>query len=167
VLWEGEHTLVHLTVAPVTGGALDPSSQLYKNLSAAIDRYRDPAAKVRIASYEAIPFGVAGVLLVDPRYQSAAVVAAVKDALLQAFSFDRRDFAQSVTISQVYAVIQEIPGINACAIALGLNQQYSPAESIPSLPARWISPGGLPVMSPAQLLTIDPAFVRVGTGDQK
>ena len=50
---------------------------------------------------------------VHPDYQTDTVMAGVEDALRATFSFERRDLAQGVTLSEVMATMQGVGGVEA------------------------------------------------------
>jgi predicted phage baseplate assembly protein len=113
-LWSGERYLVHLTVAGANGEAVDVSSALYVSLVGAVAQARDPVQHVLLTSYQPLFFNIGASVLVDqPRYVAAEVLAAVSAALRDAFSFDRRQFAQAATAAEVISVIQSVPGVVA------------------------------------------------------
>ncbi len=173
--------LVHLTVAvaappaadpsepaPPATREVDPASPVYRNLVAAIGRAHDPAQRFRVDSYDPRFFNVRGRVLVDaPRYEPAAVLAAVEAALKDAFAFERRGFGQRVTAAEVLAVMQNVPGVAAA----DLHQLYPyednqtppdpDAEIVPELlearPARYEA--GRLVR--AELLLINPVGVAL------
>ncbi len=168
-LWVGEAELVHLTVAGIQGAAVDPTSQLFLSLSAAIDAARDPVQQFRVASYRPATFSLTASVIIDaPRYVAADVLAAVRTALLAAFSFDRRGFAQPVTSAEVIATIQATPGV----IATTLTQLYrsedpsgpgqtEPAPVLAAAYAHW--EGGAIV--PAELLLLNSTGFSVTEGN--
>ena len=107
-MWSGEERLVHLTVAAVTGKEIDKTSVLYKSLVEAIDAHRDPGQRFEVVSFELFSFSLTAYVLVDqPRYIRAEVLAQVSDSLQQAFAFEQREFGQPVTSAEVIAVIQQ------------------------------------------------------------
>jgi len=59
------------------------------------------------------------------------VTTAVTDALRNAYSFDARAFGQSVTIDEVYATIQNVPGVAAADIDQLYRSDTGPAPSEP------------------------------------
>jgi hypothetical protein len=164
-LWEGEHTVVHLTVASATGGPVDDTSALMINLKKSIDQSRDLAPKVHIASFDALRFAIQAEVLVDsPTYIAADVLAAAIQAVKDAFSFARREFAQPVTESEVIALLQGVAGVIAVRLKL-LYIETQPQVLNPTLvakPARWETDlNGKRVMKPAQLLTADPNAIQI------
>ncbi|HYW47852.1 MAG TPA: putative baseplate assembly protein [Bryobacteraceae bacterium] len=164
-LWDGETGLVHLTVAGIEGAPVDPTSQLYLSLTAAIDAARDPVQQVRVASYLPVLFHLAAAVIIDvPRYVAADVLAAVESALAAAFSFDQRAFAQPVAAAEVIAAIQAVPGV----IATFLEKLYR--DDDPSGPGQTVPDAVLPAayayrqngtIVPAELLLLNPVGFSV------
>jgi hypothetical protein len=94
-------------------------------------------------------------VVVDPDYEAAAVLAAVRTALTGEFSFERRAFAQSVAESEVVAAIQRVVGVEGVELQwLHLVGEYT---LLPAQRARFS--GG--TIIPAQLLTLPPDQVTV------
>jgi hypothetical protein len=110
-LWDGEVEIVHLTVGLADGSSPKPDSSTLANLRDAVASAGDPHQRIQIDPYVAWPFGLEAVLVVDSDYETPMVLAAVRAALTDAFSFERRDFAQSVAESEVVAVIQQVEGV--------------------------------------------------------
>lgn len=123
-LWRGSAQWVHLTVAasvaaPVDAGAttilpdfrVDLGSPLGRNLSDAIDAYKEPSMHLRLDSYQPLYFDVAAKVAIDPRFEWTVVEAALRAALLKAFSFQARGFGQSVSVAEVVRVVHSVAGI--------------------------------------------------------
>ena len=66
---------------------------------------------VRIVSRPPSLFAVTGTVRVDADRLPSAVETAVRAALLDAFSFAAREFGQGVHLSEIIAVIQNVPGV--------------------------------------------------------
>ncbi len=150
--WDGETRLVHITVAAVNGGEVPPDSALSENLLKAIAAKRETTQEVRIASYQTVWFELQAGVSVDARYKTEVVKGEVEAALWEAFSFDRREFAQPVTVADVISVVHEIAGV----VAVDVNDLY-PKDDDPELysslrakPARWEAGR----IEPAQLLLL-------------
>ena len=164
-LWQGEHTIVHLTVASATGAAVADDSALMANLKNSIDQSRDLAPMVRIASFDPLTFALQAEVLVDsPTYITADVLAAATQSVVDAFSFSKREFAQQVTASEIIAKLQSVAGVIAVRLkllyietqSLGLN------STLAAKPARWETDlNGNRVLKPAQLLTVDSAAIQI------
>jgi len=112
-LWQGEHKLIHITVAGADGRPISTVSALYKNLILSMERARDPGHHVVVASFVPIFFNVQAKLLVARGYLAEKVRAAAIATLVSAFSFPRRAFGQAVTKGEVYSVIQGVEGVDA------------------------------------------------------
>jgi hypothetical protein len=112
-LWGGGIRYVHITIASADEKGVDDTSDLYKNLWKAIDESKDPVVQFRIDTFTPLSFDISARILVNEKYISDKVFAAVKDALNNAFSFPKRNFGQPVTESEINAVIQGVEGVVA------------------------------------------------------
>ncbi len=167
-LWDGEMRFVHITVASASAGKVDrisefykvdKTSHLYKNLVLGIEVAKDPVQKFLIDSFNPLFFNLSASVLVDSRYIKEKVMAAVKEALKQAFSFKQRSFGQAVTESEVLAVMQRVEGVKA----VDLDTLYLKGEP-PGLNAyleasRARQNKGL--LLPAALLTLNPEGIEL------
>ncbi len=158
-LWDGEVRFVHITVASADAGTVDKMSELYKNLLLGIEQSKDPVQQFRIDSFNPLSFNLSARVLVDSNYIKEKVLAAVTDALKQAFSFSQRSFGQPVTGSEVLAVMQGVEGVKA----VDLNTLYLKGEN-PDLNTylkadRASQDNGS--LSPAELLTLNPEGIEL------
>jgi len=112
-LWHGQSELVHLTIADADGDTVESTSELYENLSDAIDNARDPLREVEISGYQPRLFNLKAKLLIDAAYRWDDVSAAVQAVLQQAYTFERRAFAEAVTAAQLMATIHGVDGVTA------------------------------------------------------
>ena len=55
-------------------------------------------------------------VIVDSRYVAEAVLGATRAALLDSLSFERREFADAVDLSEIYATLQGVDGVVAVDI---------------------------------------------------
>ena len=172
-LWRAGTRWVHLTVAasvpaPVSDGAttalpdyrVDLGSPLGKNLSAAIDTFKEPTMQLRLDTYQPVYFDVRAKVSIDPHYEWAMVEAGLRAALTTAFSFEQRGFAQPVSVAEVVRVLHSVAGV----VFVDVDALRRFDRIAPELPdggvlgaegVRWeddeIEPGAL-----AQLLIINP-----------
>jgi hypothetical protein len=81
----------------------------------------------------------------------------VYDTLLETFSFSRRSFAQSVTVSEILAEVHRVSGVTAAVLADldGRDPVLNPR--IPAARAHWDGES----IVPAVLLRVDPAALVV------
>jgi hypothetical protein len=159
MLWASGRRLVHLTVAGVNGAPVVPGSALDRNFREALDRLRDPFQALAVETYEHLLFRVRLKVKVDGDFVRETVLAGVEAALRDAFSFDARDFGQSVFLSAVMAVAQGVAGVTYVDVdSLRLDGQPDStlADRLTALPAR-IDGAGQALR--AQILTLSPVPV--------
>ena len=154
--WANQARRVFITVAGPDGAEIPVDSDTYQNLLAALQQAGDPFVSLCVKSFRPAYFNFAGKVKIDPAYETDAVLAAVEQALRTQFSFDARDFGQPVFLSEVFEVIQVVPGV----VAATVDKLYR-ADGPAGLNARLLA--ALPVTLPsgdttaAELLTLDAA----------
>jgi len=165
-VWNGHQQILHVTVASASGGAVDPQSDLYRNLVAGIAGASDGTRAVQVDSFQPLLFEVEAELDVDPRYDLTEVQARAVVALAEAFAFDARALGQRVTEAEVLAVLQRIEGVVGARLAtLAYVTAQGGAGSaavdgiLAARTARWDAPAHL--IRPAELLTLHPAGARL------
>lgn len=114
----GQSRLVHITVAAASGSEVDPKSKTYEDLCNSIDSFRDPIESVQVDGFQLRKFSIDALLIIDKRYISDDVRSQVESSLLDAFSFDNRNFGQPVSAAEVFSVMQSVEGV----IAIDLNK---------------------------------------------
>ena len=155
--WSGQKRCIYLTVAGSNGAAV--GQDLYKNLLSAINQAAIPGVPVTIFSYQPRSFRVTANVQVDPDYLPDLVLAAVEKEIRDHFSFTNREFGKTVSLSEVFAVMQHVDGVVAVDIdelyrsdeAAGLNDRLNADAPRP----------GNDQPFPAELLTIDPRPVNL------
>lgn len=111
LVWDGDVQAVHLTVA--AGGGTVPGSDVLARLVAALAASRDPNRGLHVAPYAPVPIVIGAALRVLPTHVAVKVAAEARAALLDALSFERLAFGQSINLSDVYAVLHEVAGVEA------------------------------------------------------
>ena len=166
-IWTGTRWIVHVTVAGPDGAVLTKTSIPMTNFRTAVDKVRDPGVQLEVAPHRLRRFLVRAGVLADPRREPDVVHAAVADAVRDAFSFDRRGFAQPVTSAEVIAAIQRVDGVvasNLTALAAFDPATPPPADGDPGrdevLPAERASLGTHGFVG-AELLIVDAARVTI------
>ncbi|MBE9199598.1 MULTISPECIES: putative baseplate assembly protein [unclassified Nodularia (in: cyanobacteria)] len=152
--------IVYMTIGAVNGKAVTPDSQLYTNLEQAIAKARAPEQiDVQIGSYQPLLFNLEAKILIDSRREVKPVLAAIRTALQETFSFERRSFGQSVTTSEAIAAIQNITGVIAVDLdALYLSSRPKTLEpSLSAATATWDEQQSK--VLPAQLLLLNPKSI--------
>jgi hypothetical protein len=116
--------------------------------------------RLRLDSYQPLYFDVGAKVAIDPRYEWTDIERSVRAALVHMFSFERRRFAQSVSLAEVVRVLHSVAGVVFVDVdALRRFDQTSPdlpdGGVLHAAEVRWqaddAEPGAL-----AQLLLINP-----------
>ena len=95
---------------------IDDDDELYDSIEAA----RDPATGFEVESFAPLMFSLQADVLIDDAYDWETLDSQIQDALIEGFSFDKRDFGQPVTGAEVVQVIHSIDGV----VAVDLNELY-------------------------------------------
>lgn len=111
-LSDGRQSLVHVTIAGAGDSPIDVNSDLYRNLRKSLHDFGDPYQKIRLAVRELLLIVIEAGISILPDYRWEPVVSAVRAALLDAFSFERRELGQDVVLSEVISVMQAVPGVS-------------------------------------------------------
>ena len=160
----GGRETVFVTVAGATGGL--PGGDVLDNLTKAIGDATDESQSFAVGAFAQRFFTVHARLVIDPRSVATEVQAAVEQRLRDAFGFDQRRLAQSVTPSEVIARIHGVPAVlgvdletlaeyvedAAPAVATG-----QPVDPIVARRARWNETTR--AFEPADLLLVNPVGI--------
>jgi hypothetical protein len=109
-LSDGAREVVHVTIAGANDIPIDPVDDLYKNLVRALRELGDPHLPIEVELREMLSLIISANVRVLPDYAWEFVEPKIRAALLDVFSFERRDLAQDVTKSEVISVIQRVRG---------------------------------------------------------
>lgn len=124
-LWDGDDEAVHLTVVGPGGNPL--SSQVKSNLAAYLDNRRDPNRKLVLEDAALVPIQVAATIQVVAGQPADRVTSTAGGALVAGLSFDRLAIGQPIRLSEVYALLQNVPGVLSVEVTQ-LNFKY-PADA--------------------------------------
>ncbi len=108
----GGRELVHVTLAGADDMAIEPTSDLHRNLLAALRRYGDPGLALVVDARELIALVLSARIKIVAEYRWEAVVAAVRALLLARFGFGARGLAQPALLCEVLAAIQAVRGVD-------------------------------------------------------
>lgn len=111
-LTDGRRLVVHVTIAGAEDIPVDPTSDLYANLLQAFGQYGDPYLPVQLALRTLRLLVLSAGIKLLPGYQWESVEAAVRAAVLAAFSFDARALGQSAFLSEAIGVMQAVEGVS-------------------------------------------------------
>jgi hypothetical protein len=104
---------------------------------------------VQVFGAQAVPIDVGCAVVVDERFVPTTVVANVRAAIAELLAFERVDFAQTLYLSDVYAVAESVAGVVGATVD-GFRRHDRAAPDVEAELAR----SGLPPL--AQL----PDFIR-------
>lgn len=110
-LSDGSRQLVHITIAGADDIPIERHSDLFRNLQQALRDLGDPYQAIEIAIRELMLIVISAGIRILPDYRWESVESSVRLALLDAFSFDRRELGQDVMLSEVIRVMQDIRGV--------------------------------------------------------
>jgi hypothetical protein len=111
-LSDGRRQLVHVTIAGADDVPIDERSDLYRNLSRALHEHGDPYQPIQLAIRELTLLVVSARVRVRADHQWESVAPALRAALLDAFSFERRELGQDVVLSEVISAMQMVDGVD-------------------------------------------------------
>ena len=103
--------LVHVTIAGAGDIPIDETSDLYSSLLKAFRRSGDPYQPLRVDVRELLWLVVSAKVHINPDYLWEKVEPQIRAALLDVFSFERRELGQPAFLSEVSATIQSIAGV--------------------------------------------------------
>jgi hypothetical protein len=167
-LSDGRVQLVHVTLAGEDDIPIADDSDLLQNLETALRQFGDPRQALRIARRQRTFLVISAEVKLLPDYFWDAVEPQIRAALLDAFGFARRCLGQDALLSEVYATIQKVRGVDRVDVnlfarkdpedltaGLDLGDPKDPAVPAPRLRARlaWVDAQGI---HPAQLLYLTP-----------
>lgn len=110
-LSDGRRELVHLTIAGAGDVPIDENSDLYRNLRQALRQFGDPYQPFQVDVRELLLLVISAKVRLLPDYQWESVEPKIRAALLDTFSFERRELGQDVLSSEVISTIQRVPGV--------------------------------------------------------
>ncbi|MDO9164077.1 MAG: putative baseplate assembly protein [Methylococcaceae bacterium] len=110
-LSDGARQLVHVTIAGADNIPIDNNADVYRNLRRALLDFGDPEQSIRLEVRELMLIVLEANIRIFPDYLWEPVITQVRLALLDAFSFDRRELGQDVLLSEILSVIQAVRGV--------------------------------------------------------
>jgi len=111
-LSDGVREVVHLTISGVGDIPIDLTSDLYRNLVAALKRFGDPLQPLDVETSERVLVVISAKVKLLPDYVWESVNAKIRAVLFDNFGFESRDIGQDVTQSEVLSLIQSVPGVD-------------------------------------------------------
>ncbi len=110
-LSNGRRQVVYVTIAGAEDIPILLTSDLYRNLVAALQQFGDPYQPVLVGVRKVKLLAIFAGIEVLPDYQFEDVEPNVRAALLDTFSFDQRDLAQTAFLSEAISAMQGVQGV--------------------------------------------------------
>ena len=110
-LLDGRRRIVHLTIAGSEDVRIDVNSELYHNLRRALSKHGDAFQPVQVVERELLALVISANIRLLNGYLWEEAVQKIRAVLLETFSFERRELGQSVFLSEVVSVIQNVKGV--------------------------------------------------------
>ncbi len=109
---DGRRELLLLTIAGVDDAPIEPTSDLYRNLLAALRRLGDPDLPLRLMPRELRALVLSAGVAVRPDHRFEDVAPAIRDTLLRRFGFAQRALGQGVCLAELIAAMQGVRGVS-------------------------------------------------------
>jgi hypothetical protein len=113
-VWNREARAVHLTIAAQGGQLFGPTD--LARIHASLTTQRDPNHTLFLDNYSEVPLVVTATVRVQSNHIASKVGEAARQSLLSALSFDSLRFGQPVSLSDIYAVLQQVEGVSSVDI---------------------------------------------------
>jgi hypothetical protein len=110
-LSDGRRQIVHLTIAGADDIPIETHSDLYRNLAAALRRFGDPYQAFRVELRELKLLVLSARIRIHPDYVWEKVEPRIRAALLDTFSFERRELGQDALLSEAISAMQHVTGV--------------------------------------------------------
>lgn len=111
-LSNGQRRLVHLTVAGSDDIPILKTSDLYRNLNKALREFGDPHQPIEVALRTFLLLVIEARVRILPDYLFEKVEPAIRAALLERFSFERRELGQDALLSDAMSTIHGVEGVS-------------------------------------------------------
>lgn len=110
-LTDGQCQIVHVTIAGSDDIRIDRNSDLYRNLFQALRQLGDPYQPIQLDVRELILLVISARVRLQPEYLWDKVKPQIRQTLLEAFGFERRELGQDALASEAISIIQAVPGV--------------------------------------------------------
>ena len=110
-LSNGKQQLVHVTVAGADDIRIDKASDLYRNLHQALRALGDPFYPLTLELRTLKLLVIAAKVHILPDHRWETVEPKLRETMLEAFGFDKRELGQHVRQAEVLSVLQGVAGV--------------------------------------------------------
>ncbi|MEU1973408.1 putative baseplate assembly protein [Microbacterium sp. NPDC019599] len=151
--WDTRRRGVHVTIASADGQAVDSDSTLVDDVRRALMAVSDPRVPLVVRDFRPRLFTVGAHLRVHSDHDPERVQAAVIDSLVRRYAFDRRDFGEGVSLSELAEAMHRVAGVEGARIdRLHLTDDQASLRTYVTADAP--TPGGPPDAAGAVILTL-------------
>lgn len=144
---------VFLSIAGVDGAPVPEDGSTFVNLRDALRAHGDAQLPLSIVNHAGLHFRCRVAVKVLASHDADAVLALVDTALRRHFAFAARQFGQAVSVDELAAVAQAVPGVEAVDVRR-LHRADSAASRTPRLFARLPQATPTAPPAPAEILTL-------------
>jgi Baseplate J-like protein len=110
-LSDGRRQVVHLSIAGADDIPISPTSDLIRNLGEALRKYGDPYQPIQIATRFLKVLVASARVRVHPDYLWEFAEPKIRAAVIEHFSFNRRQLGQDVVLSELIGAMQSVEGV--------------------------------------------------------
>ncbi len=161
-LSDGHRQIVFVTIAGTEGATVDENSDLYLNLVQAFQDLGDPQLPIEVENCEFMLLVISAQVSVLPGYDFDQVAPQIRTTLLDTFSFDNQNLAQSIALSQVVSAIQNVSGVQYVTVVVFDSISQSDTASAAALQAKLNELAS--AQSPKASIQVPPAQLDLSTG---
>ena len=137
--WSGTDLVIRLIVAGVDGRVMEDSDPQKKLLWDHLSKLRDPNIELELRGHKNRSLQIRAEIRVRSGYDEDAVLKAARSALIECFSFNKRDLGEAVHLAGVYSVLHDLDGIEAARVLfLELKNGQAAASTLASQPGPWL-----------------------------
>ena len=133
-LTDGHRTMVHITIAGADDIPVDDTSDLYRHLNLALRELGDPQQAICVESRVLKFLIMSATVALLPDYHWDDVERKLRGAILDAFSFKRRQLGQDAVLSEVLGVMHSVEGVQYVDVdTFDAVAENTPAEELKTL----------------------------------
>ena len=155
-LSDGRRQIVHLTIAGADDIPIETHSDLYRNLTEALRRFGDPYQPFRIELRELKLLVLSARVRIHPEYLWEKVEPKIRAALLDTFSFERRELGQDALLSEAFSAMQRVTGV-----------EYVDVDTFGGIPEKKLDNGVRRLLDPAEIAEAVQDIVPQPNGSQR
>ncbi|SFN69717.1 putative baseplate assembly protein [Nitrosospira briensis] len=107
----GRLHFVQVTIAGAEDIPIDESSDLYRNLNAALHRHGDPHMPIQLKVRERLALVISANVRIHPDHLWEVLEPKIRTAMLEAFGFEKLELGEDLLLAEAVRVIQNVRGV--------------------------------------------------------